>query len=80
MGWMILPRFQKRGLATQAAREALARATAEKKFPVVHAFPGTTNAPSNALCSRLGFERVEECDIEYQARPLRCNHWRIQLF
>jgi hypothetical protein len=33
---------------------------AEPKFTHVHAFPGVTNAPSNALCRKLGFENLGE--------------------
>ena len=79
-GWMVLPKFQGRGLATQAVREILWLATSEKKFQTIHAFPGIYNAASNALCKRIGFERIEECEVEYQSRTLKCNHWRIQLF
>jgi RimJ/RimL family protein N-acetyltransferase len=79
MGWMMLPAFHGRGLASSAARQLLARARAEKAFAAVHAFPGTTNGASNAICRKSGFEKLEECDLEYDGRPLHCNHWRLVL-
>ena len=79
IGWMVLPEFQGRGLGRDAARAILDKARREHRFDVVHAFPGATNAPSNAICRALGFERLEDKDIEFQGRPLRANHWRIDL-
>ena len=38
-------------------------------------FPGATNAPSNALCRKFGFELLEEVDVDYGGRALRCNRW-----
>jgi RimJ/RimL family protein N-acetyltransferase len=80
MGWMILPQFQGNGLATKAAREIIERARSEKKFQVIHAFPGITNVPSNKICEKVGFSKIEECVVEYQSRWLRCNHWRLEAF
>jgi GNAT superfamily N-acetyltransferase len=39
IGWMILPEFQNRGIASQAVREVLERARVEQKFGQIHAFP-----------------------------------------
>ncbi len=79
IGWMILPPFQGRGLATQAARAILEKARSEKRWQVIHAFPSTTNAPSNAVCRKIGFSKIEECDLEWAGRMLHCNHWRLDL-
>jgi RimJ/RimL family protein N-acetyltransferase len=79
MGWMVLPEFQGRGLATEAVRTLLDRARSEGRWGVIHAFPGVTNAPSNAICRKTGFTKLEECDIEGWGGTLRCNHWRIDL-
>jgi RimJ/RimL family protein N-acetyltransferase len=79
IGWMVLPQFQGRGLATEAVRSLLRRARAKGRWDVIHAFPATTNAPSNAICRKTGFSKLEETDIEYAGRILRCNHWRIDL-
>jgi RimJ/RimL family protein N-acetyltransferase len=79
IGWMVLPEFQGRGLGREATRAILEKARTEGRWDVVHAFPGVTNAPSNGICRTLGFELVEERDIEFQGRTLRTNHWRIDL-
>jgi RimJ/RimL family protein N-acetyltransferase len=80
MGWMVLPEFQGRGLATQAGFELLSTARAAQKFQIVHAFPGASNVASNKICEKLGFAKIEECDIGYQDRVLRANHWQVKLF
>jgi RimJ/RimL family protein N-acetyltransferase len=79
MGWMVLPDFQGRGLATEAVRTMLDRARSENRWEVVHAFPAVTNAPSNAICRKTGFTKLEEVDVEGWGGTLRCNHWRIDL-
>jgi RimJ/RimL family protein N-acetyltransferase len=79
IGWMILPGFQGRGLATAAVRAMIQRAHAEDRCRLLHAFPGVTNGPSNAICRRLGFSNVEELDFGYAGRTLRCNHWVLVL-
>jgi RimJ/RimL family protein N-acetyltransferase len=77
IGWMVLPSFQGRGLATAAVGAVLDRARAEGRWDVIHAFPGVTNGPSNAICRKAGFELVGRREIEYSGRRLRCNHWRV---
>jgi RimJ/RimL family protein N-acetyltransferase len=79
MGWMVLPEFQGRGLATEAVLSMLRKAQEENRWEVIHAFPAVTNAPSNAICRKTGFERLEEVDVEGWGGTLRCNHWRIDL-
>lgn len=38
------------------------------------------NPPSNALCRKLGFTLVEECEVEYPVGSFtRCNDWRLDL-
>jgi RimJ/RimL family protein N-acetyltransferase len=79
IGWMVLPAFQGRGLASEAVRSVLGRARSEGRWDVVHAFPATTNAASNAICRGAAFSLVGEGDFEYAGRTLRCNHWRLDL-
>jgi RimJ/RimL family protein N-acetyltransferase len=79
IGWMILPEFQGRGLASRAVHEMLERARNEHKFGRLHAFPGVTNEASNRICEKNGFTKVGEVDVEFSGRPLRCNHWWIDL-
>lgn len=74
-GWMILPEHQGRGYASQAILLLLERADEDGGWGDIHAFPGATNVPSNALCRKFDFELVGELDVEYGGRPLRVNHW-----
>ena len=80
IGWSVLPEFQGRGIARAATAQAIDLARAEAWCDSVHAFPSVENAPSNAICARLGFTLVEECEFEYPPGNLmRCNDWRLEL-
>jgi RimJ/RimL family protein N-acetyltransferase len=79
MGWMLLPRYQGRGLATEAGRRVIELARADPKIDVVHAYPATDNPASNAICRKLGFEKIGEIDIEFSGRPLHVADWRIDV-
>jgi RimJ/RimL family protein N-acetyltransferase len=80
IGWSVLPAFQGRGLAASAAARVVAMAASEGRHPFVHAFPSVDNAPSNAICRRLGFTLLEECELEYPpGRVMRCSDWRLPL-
>jgi RimJ/RimL family protein N-acetyltransferase len=78
-GWMLLPEFQGRGLASEALELLLRRIRADLSIDSVHAFPSVSNAPSNALCRKFGFALLEQCDGGYAGRTLRCNHWELVL-
>jgi RimJ/RimL family protein N-acetyltransferase len=79
-GWLVLPEFQGHGVAGAATRQAVARAAAERERRFLHAFPAVANAPSNALCRRLGFTLLEELDFAHPpGNILRCNDWRLDL-
>lgn len=80
IGWMILPEFQNRGLASQAVQAVLEKASAEREFGQIHAFPAVTNGPSNRICEKNGFTNLGECDFTFAGRTLRCIHWRVDLF
>ncbi len=80
IGWMILPEFQNRGMASQAVREVLEKARGERMFGQIHAFPAVTNAPSNKICEKNGFTNLGGCEVGFAGRVLRCTHWRIVLF
>jgi RimJ/RimL family protein N-acetyltransferase len=80
IGWMVLPEFQGRGIASQAVRTVLDKARAERKFGRIHAFPAVTNGPSNKICEKNGFANLGECEVGFAGRTLRCCHWRIDLF
>lgn len=81
IGWAVLPAFQGRGLAGAATRQAVAIARSERRRRFLHAYPSVDNAPSNAICRKLGFELCGPCDFEYpKGNPMRCNDWRLELF
>jgi RimJ/RimL family protein N-acetyltransferase len=76
VGWSVLPEFQGRGIATKAAALVVAIARAEGLDRPIHAFPSVDNAPSNAICLKVGFTLIGECDFEYPRGSLmRCNDW-----
>jgi RimJ/RimL family protein N-acetyltransferase len=79
VGWMVLPAFQGRGIASEALRTIIDRARPDPRYNRIHAFPGVTNAPSNALCRRAGFKHIEECEVRFRDRPLRVNHWELDV-
>jgi RimJ/RimL family protein N-acetyltransferase len=74
-GWMVLPAYQGRGIASAALTLLLERAATEPAFRSVHAFPPVSNAPSNALCRKAGFTLLGSSDFVYAGRTLHCNHW-----
>ncbi len=82
-GWLVLPAFQGRGAATSATAQAIERARAEGRHRLLYAYPSVDNAPSNAICRRLGFTLVRESEYEYpkdSGNFLRCSDWRLDLF
>jgi RimJ/RimL family protein N-acetyltransferase len=79
-GWGILPEFGGRGLATAAGVTVIARARAENRHRHMHAYPSVDNPASNAICRKLGFTLLGECDFEYPpGNPMHCNDWRLDL-
>ncbi|GAA0282270.1 hypothetical protein GCM10010302_20190 [Streptomyces polychromogenes] len=85
-GWNVLPAHQGRGVAAAAgaALIAVVRGIAHRPGSprALHAFPSVENAPSNALCNRLGFTLLGPCDFEYPAGSgtlMRSNDWRLDL-
>jgi RimJ/RimL family protein N-acetyltransferase len=81
MGWHVLASHQGRGIATKAGKTLLQHARQEHRHQFMHAFPSIENAASNAICRKLGFALLGECDFEYPpGNLLRCNDWRFDLF
>ena len=79
-GWMVLPAYQGRGIATRAAEAVIALVRGESRFPFIHAFPSVSNPASNAICRKLGFSLVEECQVEYPTGHfMTANNWRLDL-
>jgi RimJ/RimL family protein N-acetyltransferase len=80
-GWSVLPAFQGRGIASEATAQVIALARAERRHRFLHAFPSVDNAPSNAICRKLGFTLLGALDFEYPpGNAMRCNDWRLDLF
>jgi len=79
VGWMVLPEFQGRGIATEALALLIDRARSDPGYDRIHAFPGATNTPSNALCRRAGFDMTEGMEVKFRDRPLRVNHWELDV-
>lgn len=79
-GWSVLPEFQGMGLATSGTALAIEHARAEAKHQFMHAYPSVDNAPSIAICRKLGFTLIEVSEFEYPpGNPIRCNDWRLDL-
>lgn len=80
MGWGVVPEFQGRGLATEAAKAAVEVARALEKRDTVHAFPSVENPPSNAICRKAGFQLIGPVQFEYpKGHWMQCNDWRLSL-
>jgi RimJ/RimL family protein N-acetyltransferase len=80
IGWSVLPAFQGRGIAVAATRAAIAIARSERGRRFLHAYPSVENAPSNAVCRKLGFTLAGPHDFEYpKGSLLRCNDWWLDL-
>ena len=80
IGWLVLPAYQGHGIATKAAAAAIAYARRAPQFQFMHAFPSVDNPASNAICRKLGFTLVEECQVEYPpGRSMTVNDWRLDL-
>jgi len=81
IGWLVLPDYQGRGIATKAAQAVIEHARREPIYQFMHAFPSVENAASNAICRKLGFTLIEECQVEYPpGRSMTVNDWRLDLF
>ncbi|MBD3932568.1 GNAT family N-acetyltransferase [Streptomyces chumphonensis] len=80
VGWNVLPLFQGRGIAAAAAAAAVDAARGEQKWRYLHAFPGVDNLASNAICRKVGFSFIAECDFEYPPGSfMRSNNWSLDL-
>ncbi len=80
-GWFVLPEFQGKGIATAAIR-MLVNNVSKLDRRYLFAYPSVNNAPSNAICRKLGFVLTREVDSEYppgSGKALRVNIWRLDL-
>jgi RimJ/RimL family protein N-acetyltransferase len=80
IGWSVIPAFQGRGHASSATAQAIELARAERTHHFMHAYPSVDNAPSNAICRKLGFTLLGPHEFEFPpGNPLLCNDWRLEL-
>jgi len=80
IGWMVVPEFQGRGIAAAATKQAIELARQDAMHRFLHAFPKLDNAPSNAICRKLGFQLLEACEFEFpKGHLMTCNDWRLNL-
>ena len=80
VGWMVMPEFQGRGLAVAATAQAIELAKRASMHRFMHAFPNVDNAPSNAICRKLGFELLEAREFEFpRGHFMICNDWCLDL-
>lgn len=80
IGWMVVPEFQGRGIAATATAQAIQCAKHDDKHRFMHAFPSVENAPSNAICKKLGFVLLEACQFEFpKGHFMKCNDWCLDL-
>jgi RimJ/RimL family protein N-acetyltransferase len=81
-GWAVLSEFQGRGIATIATAQLIELLQAAGSRRYLYAYPSEDNAPSNAICRKLGFEVVGVTEYEYpigSGNIMRCNDWRLDL-
>ena len=77
--YVMLSRWGTRSLA-ECLAQAIELARRDDKHRFVHAFPNVDNAPSNAICRKLGFELMEACEFEFPTGHwMTCNDWRLDL-
>ncbi|WP_330241376.1 GNAT family N-acetyltransferase [Streptomyces sp. NBC_00525] len=77
IGWMVLPAFQGRGYGKRAVRALLEMAKDDGRWGLIHAYPATSNLPSNGICRAVGFTFVGEQSLEFADRVLDTHHWVI---
>lgn len=81
MGWFVLPAYQGQGIATRAGELVIKQARSYHRYQFMHAFPAVDNPASNAICRKLGFSLVEQCEVEYpKGHSMQANNWRLDLF
>lgn len=74
IGVMLLPDHQARGVALQAVHQILPIAR-DHGVRQLHGFASVGNTALHTLAVHAEFHRVEDCDMSYNGRPMRCAHW-----
>jgi RimJ/RimL family protein N-acetyltransferase len=79
-GWSVLPAYQGRGIAGSATAQLIEIIRSERRHRFLHAYPSVDNAPSNAICRKLGFTLLGPSEFEYPpGHFMQCNDWRLDL-
>ena len=78
-GVMLLPDRIGQGVGREALRLLGERARDDLELAELHGFTAVANAGGNKICQHLGWVIVEQVDLNYENRPLRCNHWVLDL-
>jgi RimJ/RimL family protein N-acetyltransferase len=80
-GWSVFPEFQGQGIATKATALAMDLARNANLHRHMYAFPAAENAPSNAICKKLGFTFQKPYEEEFpDGKKTVLNIWRLDLF
>ena len=79
IGWIVAPKHQGKGVATEAAHRMLKRARSNPSIRYVNAFPAVSNGASNAIARKIGMTNQGAIDHEGFAGVMRCNDWCIDL-
>ena len=75
-GWMVLPDWQGRGLATKAARLLIGVLGEDIGKGTVHAYPSVHHPASNAVCQKAGFEWRAQMQVEFpEGHYMDVNDW-----
>ena len=80
IGWSVVPEFQGRGIAGAGTAQAIELAKCDALHRFMHAYPHVDNAPSNAICRKLGFEPLGTAEVEFpKGHFMPANNWRLDL-
>ncbi len=79
IGIMLLPDRSGRGVGMEALRQLTERARAELGPTRLHGFTSVDNDVINLVGARLGWTNTGQTDLDYEGRPMRCNHWILEL-
>jgi RimJ/RimL family protein N-acetyltransferase len=78
-GIMLLPGTIGQGIGLETLGRLAERARAELGLERLDGFTAVTNIGGNTICRKLGWTLLGECDLDYEGRPIRCNHWTLDL-
>jgi RimJ/RimL family protein N-acetyltransferase len=76
IGWNVLPKFQRQGIAFEAARAYADFAVQNLGAKVITAFPSDSNIASNRICEKLGMTRIKTISYPYGNGTLNSVYWR----